>query len=208
MVTIQDALMIFFGIALCFMGYSMFQGMLPLWGFVLGGWITYTLLPTIVGDARAAELLVQIIGIGIGALIGAAIAIPLYYVIVFLSGSALGMMFGIMFGALVDIGGISSIRQLNAFTQMSFPPMPQTGTQFLLMIIGGVILGVAAIRFQKFMICASSAFLGAAAVVTGVGGPIVSVSASEMSRAAVLITIWMVLGLLGLFVQFRMMGEV
>lgn len=206
--SIQDALLIVFGIGLCFMGYSMFQGMLPLWGFVLGGWIAYTLLPSILGAAQASELLFQIIGIAVGGLIGAAIAVPLYFVIVFLSGASLGMMFGVMLGVLADIGGISSIRQLTTFTSMSFPPVPQSTTQFILMIIGGLILGVAAIQFQKFMICASSSFLGAAAVVTGLGGPIVNVATSEASRGAVIIITWMLLGLIGLFVQFRMMGEV
>jgi len=203
----QDAFLIVLGISACFAGYSMFRGMLPLWGFVLGGWIAYTMLPAIVGG-WAENLLFQVIGIVAGALIGAIIAVPLYFVIVFFSGAALGMLVGIMLGALIDVGGISSIRQLSTFTAMSFPPVAQTATQFVLMAIGGVILGGMAINFQKFMICASSAFLGSAALVTGLGGPITTLSATEMGRSAIMVTVWLMLGLIGLFVQFRMLGEV
>jgi hypothetical protein len=208
MITAQDAFLIVFGILLCLMGYSMFRGMLPLWGFILGGWIAYTMLPSIVGAERASQLLVQIIGIGIGALIGAAIAIPLYFVIVFLSGAALGMIIGIMLGTLIDIGGVSSISKITAFINQSFPPMPHTFMQFLCMIILGIILGATAIGFQKFMICASSAFIGSAALITGLGGPITNLSATEMGRGAVMVTAWLMIGLIGLFIQFRMMGEV
>jgi len=208
MVTGQDAFLIVLGVLACFTGYSMFRGMLPAWGFVLGGWIAYTFLPAIVGAGRANELVVQIIGIGIGALIGAAIATPLYFVIIFLSGGALGMLFGVMLGALIDVGGLSSVRQLTAFTAMSFPPTPQSGIQYLLGGIGAIFMGGMAINFQKFMICASSAFLGAAAVVTGLGGSFVAMSNSDMGRSAIMLTAWLVLGMIGMFVQFRMLGEV
>jgi hypothetical protein len=208
MITVQDMFMIVLGILACFAGYSMFREMLPVWGFVLGGWIAYTFLPVIVGAERAEELIIRIVGVGIGALAGAAIAIPAYYVIVFLSGAALGMLIGVMLGALIDIGGITSIRQLSSFTVMVFPPSPQSAAQFLFMTIGGLLMGVMAINFQKFMICASSAFLGAAAVITGLGAPIASVSASEMGASAMMLTSWLVLGMIGLFVQFRMLGEV
>lgn len=208
MITGQDVFLIAFGTLVCFSGYSMFRGLLPAWGFVLGGWIAYTLLPAIVGAGRASTLIVQLIGIGIGALIGAAIAIPLYFVIIFLSGAALGMLFGVMFGALIDMGGITSVSHLTTFINLTFPPAPQSGMQFLMMGIGGLILGATAINFQKFMICASSAFIGAAAIVTGLGGSLTALSATDMGRSAIMITGWLILGMIGMFVQFRSMGEV
>lgn len=208
MLTVQDIFMIILGILACFAGYSMFREMLPMWGFVLGGWIAYTFLPTIVGPNRADDLIVQIAGVGIGALVGAAIAVPAYYVIVFLSGAALGMLVGVMLGALIDIGGITSIRQLSTFSVMVFPPTPQSATQFLLMGVGGIGMGVMAINFQKFMVCASSAFLGAAAVVTGLGATITALSATEMGGSAFMVSTWLLLGMIGLFVQFRMLGEI
>jgi hypothetical protein len=207
MITGQDAFLIALGILACFSGYSMFRSMLPLWGFILGGWFAYIMLPAVVGPGRADSLIVKIVGIGIGALIGAAISTPLYYVIVFLSGAALGMIFGVMFGTLIDVGGLSSMAQLNQFIALSFPPAPQSGMQFLMMVIGGLILGSAALNFQKFMICASSAFLGAAAIITGLGGSLGSLTSSDMNRSAFMLIGFLILGMIGLFVQFRAMGE-
>ncbi len=208
MFTIQDILLIVVGILACFAGYTMFREMIPVWGFILGGWIAYTFLPTIVGASRADDLIVRIVGIGIGAVVGAIIAKPAYYVIIFLSGAALGMLIGVMLGALIDVGGLGSIRQLTAFTGMVFPPSPQSTTQYLLMGVGAIIMGGMAINFQKFMICASSAFLGAAGVITGLGTPITSLSSTSTGSSAVMMTAWIVLGLAGLFVQFRMLGDV
>lgn len=204
----QDIVMIVFGIAFCFMGYSMFREMMPLWGFLLGGWIAYTLLPAVVHGPQAHELLFQVIAFGVGGVIGAIISFPLYLGIVFLTGAALGMLMGILVGAFIDTGGFTSFRQITAFTAMSFPPLPQTGMQYFLMVVFGLVLGGIAIPFQKFMVCASSAFLGSAAMITGLGGPISLVSSSDMGRGAVMMVGWLILGLVGLFVQFRMLGEV
>jgi uncharacterized membrane protein HdeD (DUF308 family) len=58
------------------------------------------------------------------------------------------------------------------------------------------------------MICASSAFLGSAALVSGTITPITALSATEIGRSAIMVTAWLILGMVGLFVQFRMLGEV
>ncbi len=207
MVTITDGIMIVLGILVCFTGYSMFRGMLPVWGFILGGWIAYTIMPTILGPDRAGQLLFQLIGIGVGAIIGAAIAVPLYFVIVFLSGAALGIIFGVMVGALIDVGRLSTLAEWKAFIAMTFPPIPQSGMQYLIAAIAGILLGMVALGFQKFMICASSAFLGAAAFITGLGGGITTISSSDIGKGAIMVTAWIILGLIGLIVQFRVMGE-
>ncbi len=204
----QDLVMIALGILTCFAGYSMFRSMLPLWGFLLGGWIAYTLLPGFVSGAQAGELLYQIGAFVVGGLIGAAISVPLYFVLIFLSGGALGMFLGIVVGALLDVGGISSVQQVTNFTAMSFPPLPHSGTQFILMLVFGLIMGGLAIIFQQFMVSASSAFLGSAAVFTGLTGTIALANNSAMGRSAVMMVGWMILSLVGLFVQFRMQGEV
>jgi len=203
----QDIVLIVLGIISCFMGYSMFRNMLPLWGFLVGGWIGYTLMPGFL-PAQSGQVLYQIGSFLVGGIIGALISMPLYFVIIFLSGGALGMLMGILTGALIEVGGLSSIRQLTTFTSMSFPPFPQTALQFILMVIFGLVLGGVAIGFQKFMICASSAFLGAAAIMTGLTGTVFLASNTDMGRSAVMLAGWLILGLLGLFLQFRMMGEV
>lgn len=203
----QDLVLVVLGILLCFAGYSLFRSMLPLWGFLIGGWIVYTLLPVFF-PLQAGQMLYQIIAFAVGGVIGAIISMPLYYVIIFLSGGALGMLFGILVGALIEVGGISSVPQLTTFTTMSFPPMPQTALQFILMMVFGLIMGGLAIGFQKFMICASSGFLGAAAIMSGLTGTVLLATTTDMSRSAVMLTGWLILGMLGVLLQFRMMGEV
>lgn len=208
MISAQDAVLIVVGIIATFMGYSVFRSMMPLWGFILGGWLTFILLPTILGPARAGDLLIQLVAVIVGGAIGALLAIPLYFVIIFLSGAALGMLIGVLAGALVDVGGPSSVQAVRTFMSMSFPPMPQSATQWVLMLIFGLIMGGVGIAFQKFMICASSSFVGAAALVTGLGGSIATFTATDMSKAAVMMVGFLILGMVGLFVQFRMMDEV
>ena len=204
----QGMFLVVFGIAACIAGYSMFRSMVPLWGFLLGGWIGFTMLPVFVSGPQAAQIIYQIGSFLIGGVVGAIIAYPLYYVIIFLSGGALGMMTGILIGALIDMGGINSFRHLDTLASMSFPPSPQSGTQFLAMVICGLIMGGLAIAFQKFMVIASSAFLGAAAIISGLVGPIAQIATSDMGRGAVTILGWIILGFIGVFIQFRTMDEV
>ncbi len=205
--TIQDGVFVFIGLLACFMGYSMFRSILPMWGFILGGWLAYLLLPTFLGGQMAASLIFRLAGVLVGGLIGALIATPLYFVIIFLSGAVLGMLFGVMAGALVNTGGLNSVRQFSDFASMSFPPMPQTGIQWLLMVVFGLLLGALALNFQKFMICASSAFLGAAALITGLGGSISMFSGGDASHGAWMLIGFLGMGLVGLVIQYRMMGE-
>ena len=125
MFTIQDGVFVFIGLLACFMGYSMFRSFLPMWGFILGGWMAYLFLPTILGGQMAASLIIRLAGVLVVGLIGALIATPLYFVIIFLSGAMLGMLFGVMSGALVNTGGLNSVQQFTDFARMSFPPMPK-----------------------------------------------------------------------------------
>jgi len=199
--------MIVLGVVACFAGYSMFRTMLPMWGFIIGGWVAYTLAPTLIPAAQSGAALYRVGAFLVGGLIGAIVAVPLYFVIIFLSGAALGAIIGIMFGAVIDVGGISTMRQVTALINMSFPPVAATTTQFLLMAIFGVILGIVALNFQKFMIIASSAFVGSAALITGLTGTIGNIANTDMSRAAIMLLGWIVLALLGMFVQFRVLGE-
>jgi hypothetical protein len=206
MFAVQDAILILLGAVACFTGYSMFRSMLPLWGFILGGWIFMTFAPLVVHVATGQELLLRVVAFFVGGVIGAIIAIPLYFVIVFLSGAALGALTGIMLGALIDVGGITSFKSLSTFTAMTFPPQPNTPLQFLFMVILGVILGVMAINFQKFMVSSSSAFIGSAALVGGLSGTITS-NLQVSGAGFLLLMIWLLVGFIGLFVQYRVMGD-
>ena len=75
------------------------------------------------------------------------------------------------------------------------------------MVVFGLILGAMALNFQKFMICASSAFLGAAALITGLGGSISLFSSGDAGRGAWMLIGFLGIGLVGLVIQYRMMDE-
>lgn len=203
----QDVLYIVLGIVLCFMGYGLFRNMLPLWGFILGAWLSFLALPNILGADLAGQMAFKLGGAVVFGFIGAAIAGPLYFLIIFLSGAVLGMMIGSVLGYIVEIGGIFSIHQIFLLTQLPFPPMPQTSTQWLLLLIGGLIFGGLAINFQKFMICASSAFLGAAAVVTGFSGSMTGLAGNPTGQGALNVMIWLGLAVVGLIVQMHLAGK-
>jgi hypothetical protein len=207
MVTGNSAVLILFGAVMLLGGYSLFKSMLPLWGFLIGGWLAYTFLPTFLSGPQANSPIVQAAAFIIVGLIFALLSTPLYYVIVFLSGAALGALMGVVVGALFEAGGLSTMRQALQFTRLSFPPIPQTPIQYILGAILGIIMGGVAINFQQFMIIASSSFLGSAALISGLIGPITRIGSTDMSRAAVMMMAWIVLAVLGMILQFRMSGE-
>jgi hypothetical protein len=208
MVTPQGIVMVLVGSMACFMGYSMFRSMLPLWGFILGGLIVMTTVPNFIQVAPSQNLFLLISSFLVGGLIGALIANPLYYVIIFLSGAALGALIGIIAGAFLDMGGITSFRDIQAISNMNFPFPPQVTsvTQLVLIIILGGILGMAALNFSQFMITASTAFLGAAVMVSGFSAVITN-SFPNMSANALMMVAWLLIGMVGVFVQFRVLGD-
>lgn len=208
MITPQDIMLILFGIIACFMGYSMFRSMLPLWGFLLGGWIAFTLAPGLVNPQLGDQMIFRIIVFVIGGLIGAILSFPLYFAIIFLSGAALGMMLGVMVGTVFDVGGVATVAQVNTLTSMAFPPVPHTMMQFVMAAIGALLLGMASVGFQKFMVIASSSFMGAAALISGLNWQINQMSSTTMGRGAVMMLGFLFIGMIGIFVQYRLTGEV
>ena len=205
MVSVQDAILVIVGIIATFAGYSVFRDMMPLWAFILGGWLTYILLPTLAGPERASNLIITIVAVLIGGAIAALLSRILYFVIVFLSGAALGMLIGVVLGAIIDVGGFGSTHAISRLMTLSFPPIPQTSLQFILMVLAGLLMGALAVAFQQFMICASSAFVGAAALVSGLLGPINHIGAVNVSQGATMMVAWLILGMIGTFLQLRVL---
>jgi len=208
MVTPQGIVMVLVGATACFMGYSMFRSMLPLWGFILGGWIFMTFSPNFIQVPASQQLFLVIGSFIVGGLIGALVATPLYYGIVFSSGAAFGALLGVIFGAFLDTGGITNFRDVQELSNMSFtfPPQVSSMTQLVMIVIFGVILGFLALNFQKFMITASSAFLGSAALVSGLSAVITN-SFPNMGANLLMVIGWLLLGMVGIFVQFRVLGD-
>jgi hypothetical protein len=206
-VTPQGIILIIFGFFICFSGYSIFKSMLPLWGFILGGLVALNFAPGILGN-EDPTLLFQIISFAVGGVIGALISSPLYFVSVFLTGAAMGGLLGIVFGAYLEIsGGAPSVKALSSLAGMHFPPDVTSNFQLILLIVFGIITGGLAIAFQKFMITASTAFIGSAAIVAGGNGAAIEILRNDANRAVWILLAWLIVAMIGLFVQYRLRDE-
>ena len=204
----QGIILLIFGLFICFAGYSMFRSMLPLWGFMLGGLIAITFGMGLAKSMPFDLFVAQIILFILGGIIGALVSAPLYYVAVFATGAALGGLIGIVFGAYLEIsGGSVSVVALTTLSGMSFPPPVASTLQFGFMVIFAVITGGLAIGFQKFMITASTAFVGAAAFVAGLNSSAFTLLRDNPSKGIWVVMVWFVMSLLGLFIQYRMRDE-
>ncbi len=161
MITPIGMISIVVGIIVCFSGYSMFRSMLPLWGFILGGAAAMYLAPLVIKVPEAQRLWLDIGSFVVGGVLGAVLASPLYYVTIFASGAAMGALSGMVFGAYLQIsGGEISVRALRQLAGMTFPPRIETAVQVFLMVALGLIIGAAALSFQKFMITVLDRFPG------------------------------------------------
>jgi hypothetical protein len=208
MITPLGMVLVVFGILVCFAGYNIFQSMLPLWGFILGGFVCILLLPMVIKIPPSQETIFQVVSFVVVGVIGALLARPLYYVTVFLSGAAAGALIGLVFGAYLSISsGQVSISALTELSSMSFPPKVETTLQVVLMVVLGLIVGGFSISFQTFMISASTAFLGSAAVVSGLTGTILDIFRTRPIQGFTIFVVWLALGMIGMFVQFRMRDE-
>lgn len=202
----QGVVMVVLGAVLCFMGYSMFKTMLPLWGFIIFGWLFMSYAPLLFKPGAGQELIWQVGAFFVGGIIGALIATPLYYVIIFVSGALMGAIAGVLLGIFMEMGGLTSFGQLDRLTAVSFPPQASSALQFILMVILGIIMGVLALNFQSFMITASSAFVGAGGLVSGLSGAILN-AVNTQGSGVILLFVWVLIGLAGMFVQFRILGD-
>jgi hypothetical protein len=163
--------------------------------------------PAILGQ-KNPDVVFQVIAFAVGGGIGALLASPLYYVSVFLTGAVMGALVGIVFGAYLEIStGALSFRTLAALSSMPFPPPVESTLQLVLMIIFGITAGGLTIAFQKFMLIASTAFIGSAMVIAGQNGATLQILRHDSGRAVWILLAWLILGLVGMFVQFRMQGE-
>lgn len=184
----QDIIDIIIGLSIiigaiqCFFGYRIFKVILGFIGFILGGTIT----AAFVFGIYHQKIIALLTGL-IGGFIGSALMVALYFIGIFLIGAFLGMVLG---AALFAAGN---------------NPEPAV------LLILGVIAGVIALIFQKFMIIVSTGFVGAWSVVAGIAhfcGLIDLTNIDKLSRSAgsridALLFCWLALGLFGVFVQYK-----
>jgi hypothetical protein len=175
---------IIIGTIQCFFGYRLFKIVLGLTGFLFGA-----VLAANIGYAMSQKEVVALLSGLVGGFIGAALLVGLYFVGVFLIGALLGAVVG---AALFATAGSN--------------PEP------VVLLILGVIGGVVACIFQKFMIIVSTAFVGAWSVVLGIAhfvtGTIDPTNAEGLFRAGgtqlwIMLLCWMALGIVGVLVQYK-----
>ena len=167
---------IFAGGVTALMGYRMFIDMLRVWGLLLlgvfGAYIANLLFPTAGGAFHLSVPLVT--GFLIGGVIGVLVAHPLKVVIVFLTGFLAGYLLG------------------TSGYHMLF------GTSNLLLAVGlGMILGLAAIRFEEIVLIVSTSFIGAAAVIYGI------VTLIPSTERLIALIIFFLIGFLGAAAQYK-----
>ncbi len=175
------------GLAQCFFGYRILRVILGITGFILGG----LLAGYLVFSLTQSQLFAVIAGV-IGGLIGAGLMAGLYVIGVFLLGAFFG---GMAASALLTLGGGS----------------PQLWVVAILAIAAGVV----AVLLQKPMLVVATAFLGSWWAVTGVAaltgavelGGFQAVPLVLKDASAGWLIGWLVLGIVGLIVQFRGSGK-
>jgi hypothetical protein len=187
-VTPAALVLLVFGVVNCFWGYRIFRVVLALWGFVLGAAIGVALA----GDS--GTLMVVFVAL-VGGLIGAGVFALLYFVGVFAAGAILGFL---LTASLMNV----VMPEPNAFVA----------------VIGALVVGLLALAVNKLIIILSTSFAGAWSLVQAAAlmfstaqadrvlaarGPFDLVSAMGMGA----VIGWLVLGVLGVIVQYRVTAE-
>lgn len=183
-VTLLAVAAIAYGAVNCLFGYRLFRVLLGLWGAVIGGFVGWSM-----GAQAAGTNLALVAGL-LGAVLGGVLLTLLYFLGVFVIGAMLGAM-----------------AAAAAMTLANQPPHP------LVELAGAVVLGLAALKFQKLVIVLATAFGGAWAIVLGVAQllqrfdmrlALASPRAMPLpdARAALVFATWLALGLVGATIQY------
>lgn len=130
----------FLGIVNCFWGYRFFRIILAVAGFFVGAGIGIAL-------AGNSPQVIMALAALIGGVIGAILFYFLYFVGPFLAGIGLGITFGTLLAA-----------NLNA----------NANTVNVIIIVGAVVGGILGLVLSKYIIMISTAFVGAAQIITAI----------------------------------------
>ena len=176
----------------CIFGYRLFRVVLAIWGFALGAIIATSALGS---DSTWIVILAAIVG----GLVGAAVLMVGYFVVVALVGA-----------------GLAALVVHLIWSQLSSDPHP-------LVVIGCAVAGaLGALVLQRYVIIGGTAFGGAwTAIVGGLAltGDTAAAAAAQDGDAWVLYPLqpapgqrwvllaWVVLGLIGLVVQLAVTGK-
>lgn len=185
-------LLVLVGLVACFAGYRFFRIVLTVYGFVLGALFASTLVHT-------TDTGLLLVALGVGGVLGAAVLWFGYFVGVALAGGA--------FGAVV--------------ARLAWVAIKGTEPSILLVAAGAVIAGAVAVALQRHFVILATAFVGAETAIAGImafltkrgdGRPgfddvwVGHLSFPAPGRRWTFLG-WVVLGLIGAFVQFRAGGQ-
>lgn len=188
-------LAILVGLGLSFFGYAAFRIILPILGFFAGLWLGMDLVNNFMGNY---PLLGVSLGLVVGFILGGVFAAIAYFV----------------YSLAVVIFGISLGYALGAGLMM----MLGLGDGFLTFLVGAIAAVGMAVLFvgasmPKVYIMALTAFAGASAMIAGVLVLFGQIPPSQLGLAVVepyiadswfWLPVWLVVGFLGFFVQYRM----
>lgn len=190
-------LLVILGLALCFMGYSLFRILLPVWGFVAGLIFGVQALDALTGGGFLSVSFGLIIGFFIGLLL-AAIAYWVYAFAIVLFGAALGYVLGAGLMLLIglDYGFITVLVGLTGAVLMS-----------MLFVRG---------RMPKFLVMLFTAMAGSMVMITGLFVLVGKVPTAGLSvyltRYAVYgswfwLIVWAIVAGLGMAFQYAMVSQ-
>lgn len=185
------------GFMFCFTGYGLLRTAPKFIGFVGGGILAVEIGSRFLSLPDGWETLAPIGMFLLGGLIGLLLASLLYMVMAILGGVVLGGGLGYAAGFLLTRHG--DTRQL---AEALFQRQPLSDLQMVLMLVGGLAVGLLAIRFDELILMATTALLGALflmAATVQLAAPTTAILRNDVF----VFFAWAVLGLFGLYWQNR-----
>ena len=183
------------GIVICFLGGSSFRTTPFIGGFLLGGSLAVYMSHFFVAAPQGWEVFFPFVVYAAGGIVGGLIAKPLYMVIVVISGSALGSLVGLGLGFVINLRG-----DPNMLKQIDLAILPLNVLTIWLVIIFALVLAIVSLLFDEFMLMVSTAYVGAAVIVSSVTG-LFAADIPLMRNVVAVFFAWFVIGLAGLVYQ-------
>lgn len=194
-VLLFSILAIVVGLGLSLFGYAAFRVLLPILGFVVGMWLGMDIVTNFMANF-------PVLGVSLGLVLG------------FILGLVLALLAYFVYSLAIVIFGISLGYALGAGLML----MLGFSDGFFTFLVGAVVAVVMAIAFMavnmpKVYIMAFTAFAGASALIAGVLALFGQIPPSQLGLSFVepyiadswfWLPVWLVLGGIGFFIQYRM----
>lgn len=167
-------LSIIFGVLSCFFGYKIFKFIVGVCGFVIGALAGIILISASNGDASGPAVIVTAI---VGGIIGAFLAVKLYFIGIFF----IGALFGGLTGYTLTLGNNSD-------------------NSGVLILVLAIIAGILAVIIKKFMIILSTSVSGAQSISMAI--VILMYVLSGKENDSLYNILWIILAIVGFCYQY------